>query len=150
MNKNLQNPDDELRSIIDALADSVLKASDEEILEEIQQEGLDPKEVAGEVRKVLFDSMRNYQQRRLYEARKQYKHHVEVIRNKKYFLPSNSEDKRTLLNKVFALKRDMLLGLITAQYRDFTGLNDSDVDSLLKQFIELGLLENMPGNKENK
>ena len=49
-------PEQELRSIMDGLAETVLDASDEEIFEEVREEGRDPLKTAEEVRKLLLDA----------------------------------------------------------------------------------------------
>ena len=51
-------PEEQLRNIFDALAESVMEATDEEIMEEIRERGEDPAEVAERVRKVLLDAIR--------------------------------------------------------------------------------------------
>jgi len=49
-------PEQELRTIMDGLAETVLDASDEEIFEEVREEGRDPLRTAEEVRKLLLDA----------------------------------------------------------------------------------------------
>jgi hypothetical protein len=54
----MRTPEEQLRSIMDGLAESIMDMTDEEIIEEIRERGEDPHEVAERVRKILLDAIR--------------------------------------------------------------------------------------------
>lgn len=56
-----RDPESDLANIYNALAESVLEMSDEEIEEEIRDEGLEPGEVAAHVRQVMRQAVQDYQ-----------------------------------------------------------------------------------------
>ena len=55
------SPDVRLQFLIDGIAESVLEASDEELLEELHEEGRNPAEEAEAIRRVLLDAVDLYQ-----------------------------------------------------------------------------------------
>ncbi len=150
MPKELRNYEDELRAIMDALAESVAELSDEEILAETRAEGQDPNLAAEHVRQVLRTAAKVYQQRLLREARAQYERRVAAMREGKYSLPDSPEERRRLLADVFDRKPDIRSGLLTAQHREFSSLTDADVESYLKQLQELGVLDGVRGPEDKE
>lgn len=54
---------DQLRALRKGLADSVLSASDDELIEEVRDEGLDPDAVAEETRALLLKTVKDFKQR---------------------------------------------------------------------------------------
>jgi hypothetical protein len=140
--KKLQSDEKELQAIMDALAESVAEAPDEEILTEVQEEGKNPEEVAKHVKNVLQGAVKAFRQRRLVEAQQRYELHVAAMQRKKYTLPITAPERRELLNVVLS-RQPTLRSALTAQYRDFTNLADADVESYLKQLQELEVLDEM-------
>jgi len=138
----------ELRAIMYAMAESVAEAADEEILAEAGEEGNDPGTAAEQIRNMLRNAFKAYQQRKLREAQQQYGHRVAAMREKTYALPATPEKRRALLAVVFARVPEMHAALLTAQNRDFTSFTDADIESYLKQLHELGVLDSMldPGD----
>ncbi len=61
-------------------------------------------------------------------------------------LPQSSGKRRELLTTVFAMKPD-LRGVLTAAGREFHALTDEDVDLLLKQLQDLGVLDDLPSQQ---
>src|SRR5437899_1789117 len=59
MSDKPRNYEKDLRAIYNGLAESILSASDEEILEEVREEGLDPDKEAERVRNVLLSAVRD-------------------------------------------------------------------------------------------
>lgn len=149
MSKKPQSYEEELDAIMNALAESVVEASDEEILEEVRLQGEDPKEAAGRVRNVLLDTVKIYKQKRLREAQEQYDSHIAAMRNKTYRLPASAMERRTLFGLALS-RQPAVRSALTAQYREFTSLTDNDVESYLKQFQELGLLDEVSESGEEK
>lgn len=138
MNKP-KNYEKELKAIMDALADSAIEATDQEVLEDVRHQGLEPDTLANEVRKNLLNAVKNYQKRNLVKAKKKYEKSVADIKNGEHNLPQTAEGRLKLLKYIFAAKPYMS-NLLTAQHRDFKTLSDADVESLLKQLQKLGAL----------
>src|SRR5438046_5909956 len=80
----------ELRAIMEALAESVAEASDEEILRETREAAEDPRVIADRVRDVLRRAAKDFEQRRLRVAEKAHEEHVQSLRTRS----SRSEERR--------------------------------------------------------
>jgi hypothetical protein len=148
VSKKPQSYEKELQAIMYALAESIVDASDEDIVTETQEEGENPEEVAKHVKNVLLDAVKAFRQRRLLEAQQQYELRIAAMQNKKYILPDTAQEQRALLSMVLSRQPSMRSALLTTQYRDFTDLTDADVESYLKQLQELGVLDEAVENKE--
>jgi hypothetical protein len=144
-----RNYDEELARIMNGLAESTLGASDEELDEELAEEGDDPKLVANEIRSVLRRAIKTHRQRNLLEARKTYEERVSQLEKKKYSLPDSAEEQRSLLMSLLAGSPNVR-SLLTAQNRDFSHLPDSEVTSYLIQLRELGALDDSAGEKRSE
>ena len=141
----------ELRALTDAMAESVAEASDEEILNEAREAGEDPTAAAEEVRAILRNTVKAYEQRHLREAEKAYERHVESIQRRPVALPKTSESRRKLLTFVMMRKPDLSLALaLTFQNREFKEWTDADIQSCLEQLGALGVLDEFqrPGSDE--
>ena len=149
MSKKPQNYEEELRAIMNALAESVAEASDEEILEETRTQGRDTTEAAGRVRNVLLNAAKAYRQRRLREAQQQYESHISAMGAKTYSLPTSAIERRRLLDLALS-RQPAVRSALTAQYREFTSFTDHDVESCLMQLQELGLLAGLSKRGEEK
>jgi hypothetical protein len=122
---------------MNAMAESTLDLSDEELESEIREEGRDPDAVAERVRDVLREAVRASQQRPLLEAQKRYDERVAALRVKKYEMPERPQEQREMINMLLAANPQLGSGLLTAQFRDFESLADEDVGSCLRQLLEL-------------
>lgn len=131
----------ELRTLMDALAESVAAASDEEIVNEAREAGDDPAVAAEEVRAVLRKAAKAYEQRHLLEAQKAYERHIDAIRSRPVSLPTTPENRRKLLTSVMTRKPELSSALLTLQHRDFREWTDADVQSCLEQLGVLGVLD---------
>lgn len=145
MPEQRRNYEDELRTVFYALAESIAELSDAEMMAEARESGDDPEASAARVRGVLLNAAKAYQQRHLREAQKRYEERIAAMREKKYSFPSSPEARRSLLAAIFARKPEMQLALLTAQHREFRNLTDADIESCLKQFDELGVLDELSG-----
>jgi hypothetical protein len=132
--------DEQLSAIMNRLADSVLDLSDEQILAEAREEGIDPLNEAERIRDMLRDSSKTYRMQKLIEAERIYKNQVAKLRDTRLDLPQSPADRRNLLAAVFAAKPDIQSLMLTARHRNFEELTDSDVESSLKQLAYLGVL----------
>lgn len=147
MADDARNYDEELARIMNGLAESTLEMSDEEMEEELRQEGDAPERVADEVRGVLRRAVKAHRQRNLLAAQKKYEDRLLRLGEKQYTLPDSAEGRRGLLVGLLAGNPDVR-SLLTAQNRDFTDLPDSEVTSYLKQLHELGALDDPAGEEE--
>jgi hypothetical protein len=134
----------QLRAFRKGLADSVLSASDDELVEEVRDEGLDPHIVAEETRALLLKTVKDFKQRALASAREQHRQRAARLAAQQYQLPASPAERRQLLDAVIAQHQQMGRMLI-AQHRNFEELTDDDVESWLQQFGALGLLDKTPG-----
>ncbi|MCX6543521.1 MAG: hypothetical protein NTV05_03805 [Acidobacteria bacterium] len=137
----------ELRALHDALAESVLCSSDEELIEEVREEGLNPDAVAEDMRALLFRTLKTFQQRALVAAREQHREKAARLAAKSFRLPTSPAERRQLLDAVIA-QHQQAGRMLTAQHRDFNEMTDEDVESWLQQFGHLGLLDAKPETDE--
>jgi Glu-tRNA(Gln) amidotransferase subunit E-like FAD-binding protein len=130
---------DELLALQKGLAQSVLSTPDEQLLEEVKEEGLDPTVVAEETRALLMNTVKRFRQRALVAAKEEHRQKATQIAARRFRLPVTAAEKRQLLDAVIA-QHQQEGRMLTAQHRDFTEMTDDDVESLLQQFGALGLL----------
>lgn len=133
-----------------ALAESVAEASDEDILTETQEEGKNPEVVAERARNVLLGAVKDFRQRRLVEAQRQYELHIADMEKKKDILPTTTGERRKLLDLMLSRQPVIRSALLTFQHRDFRDLTDDDVGSYLRQLQELGAFEDISEPTEEK
>lgn len=140
MPKKQRNYEEELANIMDEIAESVGTMSDQEILDDDQEEGVNSEKAAEATRSLLLDAVKTYEQRHLREAQKRYELRVSAMQEKKYNLPSTPAGRQKLLAAILSQQPEMKKTLLTAQHRDFTSLTDADIESCLKHLYELGVL----------
>ena len=97
----------ELLAIMNALAESVADASDADVLAEAREAGEDPGRTAARVRALLGRAAKDYEQRRLREAQKDYHERVRALRARPYALPRTPEDRRKLFVLVMSRKPEI-------------------------------------------
>jgi Fic family protein len=144
---NKRTDAEKLDAISDALSDSLLGATDEEILEEARLIGLNTSVEAGRVRALMLGTVKAYQQRALREARQSYDAQAQQSA-KIVAIPSTPAKRRELFSFVLA-KQPQYAELFTAQHREFTDLTDSDIESYLEDLDELGVLEKLKPDKDD-
>ena len=137
MAKRLRDSEKNFRNIMNAAAESVIEASDEETLQEAKEIGLDIKKESDSVRAIFNAALRSERQKKLNEAETTYRRTVETMKHKTYALPQTLGERRALLEGIFSRKPE-LKGLLTAQHREFKDLPEEDIEELLKQLQELG------------
>jgi hypothetical protein len=135
----------ELLAIMNALAESVAEASDADILAEAREVGEDSGQTAARVRALFAHAVKDYEQRRLREAQKDYDERVRALRSRPYALPGTPEDRRRLFDLVMSRKPEIGAALLTAQHREFKDLTDADIRSFLEQLGALGVLDELQG-----
>lgn len=129
-----------LSKILDAAAESVAEASDEEIIEDMKTRGEDPIAAAEEVRAVLLRGMAAHKKAIRERLKKMHEEEVAKIRRGTATLPGTPSERRTLLQNVFRRNPGYRQGL-TLQFRGLSELADDDVWQLLLQLAELGALD---------
>ena len=132
LNENNKHQD-ELANIMNAIADSVLELPDEEIKEEIIEQG-DNTEA---VRQILLNSVTACRQKKLRDARSRYEKKIFSFQGTKFDLPESPDEKRHLIQAMLGSLAVQNQIQITAQFREFENLPDEDLDGLLLQIFAL-------------
>jgi hypothetical protein len=138
--------EEKARALYDALADSVIEASEKEIADESRESGESPEQVAAHMRQLLRRTWTEFRQRPLKEARQTYLRAASLVEKTKPELPSTPEARRQLLVGILAKHRES--EQLMAQFRDFEEMTDEDVQSWLEHFGHLGLLP--PPNEQKE
>jgi hypothetical protein len=144
---NKRTDAEKLNFISGALADSLVDATDGEVLEEARLLGLDPTVEANRVKTLMLETVKMYQQRTLREARRAYDAQAQQ-RARVASIPSTPAKRRELFSFVIA-KQPQYAELFTAQHREFTDLTDTDIESYLEDLDELGVLEKLKPDTED-
>jgi hypothetical protein len=144
MTKPQRNADEELWNLMTVLADSVLDASDDEILEETERaEG-----IADDTRALLLEGVRTMRQERRQRARDEYEESVSSMSMQETGrIPKAVTEQRALLFQIMS-ERPQVSAALTAQFRDFRELSDEDVLSYLRQLQELGVMDELVDEDE--
>lgn len=129
-----------IRALHDALADSVLSLSDEQLSAEVKEEGLDPDAVAEKTRELLLGTVKQFQQRALAKARVEHEAAVQQLQARRPVFPSTALARRDLLIGVLAQK-PAASGVLTAQWREFSEMTDEDVETALLELAHLGFID---------
>lgn len=132
-----KNDIERLRTLIDAVEESILNASDEEILEDICLEGRDPDQVARSVQNMIGAKIKAHRQQKLKAAREGY---ARVSQNRRSPLATLKDPvaRRALLERIIATRDDLPAG-ITMAFRQGGEMSDEDVASLLEDLSQLGI-----------
>lgn len=145
--ENDASPEQEWDSVLDALAESVLAATDEELLEEVRADGNDPVQLASQIEDLLLGSARAHfrtERLKLEEAIAMPK----LRASERSKIPSSPLERRSLLAYIMQQLPKLGAALATIHHRDYTELTDADVEGVLEQFDELGVLRQLvePGD----
>jgi hypothetical protein len=142
---NKDRYDLQCRNLIDALARSIVDATDEEIEEDARQAGVNLRDHAVELKRLLRERHKAFQQRKLHQAREAYKKEVEEFQRTSFHLPASAAERRALLQVVIAQQAQSGLAM-TAHGRDLAELSDDDITTLLEQMGALGLVPDTERN----
>jgi hypothetical protein len=138
---NKRTDTENLDAISDALSDSLVNATDDEVLEEARLAGLDPSAEAARVKALMLVTVKAYQQRALREARRAYELQAQQP-TRTQGIPTTPAKRRDLFSFVLS-RQPQYAEIFTAQHRDFTDLTDDDIESYLEDLAELGVLEKL-------
>lgn len=131
--------DRHLESLLDELDQSSLRASDTEVLEDARAAGVDPAVNAQELRAKFLSAARRYQKRKFEAARLAHTKQAEALSKRSYRIPTSPAEQRRLLQLVVARQAKAGYAL-TAKFRDFDNLPDSDLPGLIEELEALDLL----------
>lgn len=138
-----KNDIERLQNLEDALAESIIKASDEEIIQDFEQDGKDHIAAAESTRAILASHGKLYRQKKLKTAKENYER-WSTSRTGANRLPSNPEDCRSLLAKLLSAHPELSNNKLTLAFRQARGneISDEDVKSMLEDLNDLGYLNN--------
>ncbi len=137
-----------LHALANAMADSVEAASDEQLLADARSAGVDPNQAKSRVQQLLRGVVKASKQRRLEQAQAEYKSSVAAFCAATARIPAVPKQQRELLTHVFQTHPE--IRSVTLQHREFSELTDSDVQSLLRQLEQLGMLEGLNGGSHGE
>ncbi len=138
---------EKLAALHDALVDSLVQATDAEVLEELVLLGFDPTTEASRVKGLMLGAVQSYQQTALRDARAAYDALSQRAVQPSQ-IPNTPTERRNLFSLVLA-KQPQYAELFTAQNRGFTDLTDGDIESYLEDLAELGVLEKVKVGAED-
>ena len=141
MDDRSSNPENELRLLFEALAESAVEMPAEELRKEVAESGHEIDVLAEEVRSTLLDKVNRYKQRHLEQARLEYVERREAMKGIASRLPKLAGERRQLLSRVFKQETEYREAFLTLQHRDFRSLEDEDVTGYLEQLADLGVLD---------
>lgn len=121
------------RNVLQALADSVEDAGDEEIVEDFRQEGRDPESEARTLRQDLLAFVVNHQRQKLGEEHARSHRQLAHVGRR---LPSTSTARRELLRRALEQAPPGL----TVQGRNMEEIPDDEVENWLIELAALGCL----------
>lgn len=121
-----------------ALADTLARAPDAELLETAREAGRDLEATRRAVQETLRSAVRSFKRKRLEAAQAEHLDSVRGIRAGRAKLPTRASEQRALLSNL--LKRPGM-AQVTLQFRNFDEMTETDVASLLEQLAHLGLVD---------
>ena len=145
MVNNDKTDEQRLDALTDALADSILQATDDENFEELRLSGVDPDAEAARLKAIMLATMKAFRQRALETARAGYSSQIEKMERKSYAIPETPAERRDLFAVI--AQRPQYTQFVTAQYRDLDKLTDNDIETYLEDLAELGILEDLKRNE---
>ena len=131
-----------LQILLDIATESLLEASDKEILEEIRDAGCDHELLVQEARSAFARALQVHGQRHLQAAREglQHQRRANTGRERRQRIPVDPATRRMLLDQILA--RDDLPHAMTMAFREGgKDLPDDEVLSALEDLADLGFLD---------
>lgn len=133
-----KNDEDRLRYLVDAIEESFLSASDDEIVDDIRLQGRDPEAAADAVRQLIQAQIKVERQKALHAA-KQGLRIASLSRHRNSPIPSDTGQRRGLVDRIMSGRAAIPME-ITLAFREGKGMSDEDVAGLLEDLAELGLI----------
>lgn len=133
------NYDLELQRIVEGVVDSILRAPEDEIDEELRAAGDDPDTVADGLAASLQETIERHRRGRRALAHVRIQQNLFLTRTPAYGLPK-SEEKRVRLLAAALHRRPELEEMLAVHLQDIERLPEEEVESYLRQLAEMGLL----------
>ena len=131
--------DRQLKGLVDALSRSISEASDEEVVEDARLSGVDLDANGARLKQVFSDTAKGFHKRKFVQAQQAYNRESENLQRRSFQLPTSPAERRALLQLVVA-QQAQIGSSLTAKFRDFEKLSDTDVKSLLEELAALDLM----------
>ncbi len=131
-----------LQFMLDAATDSLLDASDDEIIEDIQESGGDPVELAEEAQVIFNRALQANRFRRLEKARSdlQQIRDSEAWQGSRNLIPDDATARRTLLDRL--MSQSDFPNELTMAFREGEGeFSDEEILTALEDLAELGFFD---------
>jgi len=120
---------------MNGLDESLLEMSDGEYTQYAKELGINIEEDSNEVRQIFRDADKGYRLRNLVKAESEYKQKSELVENIRSKYDLSTEKIKSILTTVIQSNKELSL-----QFRDLDKITGDDANSLLSDFIHLGLL----------
>lgn len=133
------DPRQKLLSILDPLVEDILSMSDEDVLAEAREEGLDLDAASAEVATVLAAAQAAAGRARLAAARAQVDG-VRSFRSRSSITGLSASEKEIILRR-FSANDNPLQERLTMAARNGQSLTEQEVDTVLLDLVELGALD---------
>jgi hypothetical protein len=129
---------DKFRVLREAVADEILSMTDEEVLKDTRDTGVDPEEIASIMRSKIFDTIANVRKQKLKNIRETLNSVPTQTQNNKQ--PTMSfgleEKKRKIMELIAKPNNDFSLA-----FRNGERQSESDWESLWDDMVEMGLIK---------
>ena len=129
----------ELRRLMNALAESVASATDEELLEDLTAQPASSERSGQNVKAMLLQTADEWATQRRHQAREVWVHRERESRMGTELGETSVKKIRHFLEGLF-VETPELAAELTFAHRDFESWSDSDIRSLYRQALELGLV----------
>lgn len=140
---------DELKRVMNALADAAAQVPDEELIADAREAGVDLAAEGEAVRALLRKEVQKYKKRKLDDARRAYEAASYSLVTGTYDLPATPKARRDLLAHVLTV-RPQVQGMLTLQFRELDQVSDGDIESSLRKLSALGLLDDLGRRHKNE
>ena len=128
-----------LQSLLDDVEKSILEASDEEILQEARDDGENIETLVSDVSQIISNSINGSRKLKLRTAREAYERAVQSRQSGSNVIPDSASERRKMLKQLISAPNN-IPAEITVVFREGQDLSDEDVESLLENLLELGLI----------
>jgi hypothetical protein len=134
-----KNDEERLEYLIESIEDSILSASNEEIVEDFRSNGQDPAQIASSAMALIRGQLNAHRKQRLATARQGYLRAVgQQFASRS--LPTDPRERRGLLERIMSAETQLPAEL-TLAFREGKEISDRDVTSMLEDLAELGFLD---------
>jgi hypothetical protein len=131
---NSKSHEEQIRLVLDALAESVLEMTDSDVESEFRA---DP---APRTKDIFRAAAKQHSQTKLRAAQTQYEQASKSVKERDFAIPATAAERRSLLDAFLASYQASGMTGLTAQFRDLKSVSDADVESTLRQLDALGAL----------